>query len=116
MRRKRVKMSRCYTYKCTSSLLIDVHVGEVTHNHLVTPPPAVHHHCIKSKCVFVLTLLQSVSNNQRLPAMRLLMVPDGTNSAASIWNISAAIFCNSAEIGQILQLTDAFYISFLKIH
>ena len=32
------------------------------------------------------------------------MVPDGTNSVASIWNISAAIFCKSAEIGQILQI------------
>lgn len=35
--------------------------------------------------------------------MRLLMVPLGTNSAASIPNISAAIFCNSAEISQMLQ-------------
>lgn len=34
------------------------------------------------------------------------MVPDVTNSAASIWNIPAATFCNSAEVAQILQLKD----------
>lgn len=39
------------------------------------------------------------------------MVPDVTNSAASIWKSSAATFCNSAEIGQILQVKDGFYVA-----
>lgn len=34
---------------------------------------------------------------KHLPAMRLAMVPDGTNRAASIRNISAPILCSSGE-------------------
>lgn len=41
--------ARGTTHIRTSSLLVDVYVGEVTHNHLVVSPPAVHHHCIINK-------------------------------------------------------------------
>lgn len=44
------------------------------------------------------------------------MVPEVTNSAASIWNSSAATFCNSAGIGQILQVKDGFGVAFRYLH
>lgn len=49
MMRKAVRRSRWYTHLCTPSLLIDVYMGQITHNHLVATLPAVRHHCITKR-------------------------------------------------------------------
>lgn len=99
---------RWCAHLCTPSLLINVHVGQIAHYDLVTPLPAVGHHCVMTRHHDIhngqVNNKKNNNNDEVLidqhkassPAMRLLMVPDGTNRAASIWNMSAAICCNSA--------------------
>lgn len=80
-------MARWFTHVCAPSLLIDVDMGQITHDHLVAALPAVHHHCV-TKCVHAysdITDPESASEGvKNSPAMRLLMVPVGTKRAASI--------------------------------
>ena len=42
----RKESQRCMwsTHLCATSLLIDVYMGQITHNYLIPPLPAVHHH------------------------------------------------------------------------
>ena len=41
-----VQRFRWCAHLCAPSLLIDVHVGQIAHDHLVAPTSAVHHHCV----------------------------------------------------------------------